>query len=107
MPISRSSSVKFIDSDAIQVKQISQASGHIPVSSQLIEQVVTTLPDEMKSFYESAKLSISTPATPGWATIESDNSVTDFFSQIVAGTKTPEQAGADFDKHLNQALNAS
>ena len=99
--------VKFIDSDAIQVKQISQASGHIPVSSQLIEQVVTTLPDEMKSFYESAKLSISTPATPGWATIESDNSVTDFFSQIAAGTKTPEQAGANFDKHLNQALNAS
>lgn len=99
--------IKFITSDDTQVKQIAEASGHVPVSDQLIEQVVKTLPDEMKSFYESAKLSISTPATPGWATIESDASVTDFFSQIAAGTKTPQQAGADFDKHLNDALNAS
>jgi N,N'-diacetylchitobiose transport system substrate-binding protein len=99
--------VKFMTSDDIQVKQISAASGHVPISDQLIEQVVKTLPDEMKSFYESAKLSISTPATPGWATIESDASVTDFFSQIADGTKTPQQAGADFDKHLNTALNAS
>ncbi len=99
--------VKFIESDDIQVKQVSQASGHIPISSQLIEQVVKTLPEEMKSFYESAKLSISTPATPGWATIESDASVTDFFSQIASGAKTPQQAAADFDQHLAKALNAS
>ena len=99
--------VKFIDSDAIQVKQISGASGHVPVSTELINQVTPTLPDEMRSFYVGAKLSISTPATPGWATIESDASVTDFFSQIAAGTKTPQQAGASFDSHLDKALNAS
>jgi N,N'-diacetylchitobiose transport system substrate-binding protein len=99
--------VKFITSDGIQVKQISGASGHVPISTELINQVTPTLPDEMKSFYVGAKLSISTPATPGWATIESDASVTDFFSQIAAGTKTPRQAGASFDSHLNKALNAS
>jgi N,N'-diacetylchitobiose transport system substrate-binding protein len=98
--------VKYITSDDIQAKQVSEASGHIPISDQLIDTVTATLPDEMKAFYQGAKLSISTPATPGWATIESDASETDFFSQVSSGNKSVAQAAADFDKHLDAALNA-
>jgi N,N'-diacetylchitobiose transport system substrate-binding protein len=97
--------VKYITSNDVQTAQISEASGHIPISDELIDQVSATLPDEMKAFYVGAKLSISTPPTPGWATIESDASVTDFFSQIATGNKTVEQAADDFDKHLDTALN--
>ena len=96
----------YIDSPKVQLDQISALDGHIPVSQSLIDQATKTLPDEMKAFYSSAKLSISTPATPGWATIESDNSVVDFFSQIATGSKSVQQAAADFDKHLQTALNA-
>jgi N,N'-diacetylchitobiose transport system substrate-binding protein len=99
--------LELIESPDIQVDQISTASGHIPVSQTLIDKATPTLPDEMKAFYASAKLSISTPATPGWATIESDKSVLDFFSQIASGSKTPEQAASDFDSHLETALNAN
>jgi N,N'-diacetylchitobiose transport system substrate-binding protein len=96
----------MIDSPDIQVDQISTLDGHIPVSQNLIDKASAALPDEMKAFYASAKLSISTPATPGWATIESDKSVLDFFSQVASGSKTPAEAASDFDSHLETALNA-
>ncbi|MCL2463812.1 MAG: extracellular solute-binding protein [Micrococcales bacterium] len=99
--------LKYITSDDAQINQIGGASGHVPISNELIDKVTPTLPDNMKSFYVGAKLSISTPATPGWATIESDNSVTDFFSSVASGAKTTQQAAADFDQHLNDALNAN
>jgi N,N'-diacetylchitobiose transport system substrate-binding protein len=50
---------------------------------------------------------VGTPATPGWATIESDKSINTFFADIATGRKTTAQAAHDFDTHLDQALNAT
>ncbi|WP_225448045.1 hypothetical protein [Streptacidiphilus sp. P02-A3a] len=50
---------------------------------------------------------MATPATPGWATIESDASINTFFADIATGRTSVAQAAASFDAHLDQALNAS
>jgi N,N'-diacetylchitobiose transport system substrate-binding protein len=49
---------------------------------------------------------VATPATPGWATIESDETINTFFADIATGRKTTLAAAQGFDAHLDQALNA-
>jgi N,N'-diacetylchitobiose transport system substrate-binding protein len=49
---------------------------------------------------------VATPATPGWATVESDKSIKDFFGDIATGRRSPAAAAGAFDAHLDQALNA-
>jgi len=50
---------------------------------------------------------LPTPATPGWATIESDSSLKSFFGDIATGHASPADAAKAFDTHLGQALNAA
>lgn len=99
--------VKVLNSPSVQVDIIANMNGHSPTSSTLVNKVIPTLPDNMKAFYEAAKVTVSTPATPGWATIESDNSLTDFFMQVASGQQSVAAAAKSFDAHLNTALNAS
>jgi N,N'-diacetylchitobiose transport system substrate-binding protein len=91
--------LKFITSSAIQVNQITNVDDAIPISTQLINKVLPSIPTELEAFYEGAKNTISTP--------ESDQSILDAFSQVVAGTKTAKASASQFDAHLNTALNAN
>ncbi|WP_194906027.1 extracellular solute-binding protein [Catenulispora rubra] len=78
-----------------------------PVSTQLIDQTVSSLQDTSQAFFAAAKNSVATPATPGWATIESDKSIKEFFADIATGRKSVADAAKGFDAHLAQALNAT
>jgi N,N'-diacetylchitobiose transport system substrate-binding protein len=98
--------LKAAASPAVQRDAIVGIDGWTPVSPQIIDQVTPTLPPVRAAFYAAAKSSGSTPATAGWATIESDKSVNTFFADIATGRKSVADAARDFDAHLTQALNA-
>jgi N,N'-diacetylchitobiose transport system substrate-binding protein len=91
---------------AVQKADIVGIDGWTPISTQLIAQTSASLPATSRAFTEAAVHSVATPATPGWATIESDASINQFFSAIATGSQSPAQAAASFDSHLDQALNA-
>ena len=99
--------LKAAASPAVQSSAIVGIDGWTPVSTQLIGSTESGLPATSTAFFDAAKSSVSTPATPGWATIESDASINTFFADIATGRKSPAQAAASFDAHLDQALNAS
>jgi N,N'-diacetylchitobiose transport system substrate-binding protein len=91
----------------VQRSAIAGIDGWTPVSTQIIDQVTPSLPPLSAAFFAAAKSSGATPATPGWATVESDKSINTFFADIATGRKSPADAAKDFDTHLDQALNAS
>lgn len=99
--------LKVAASVAVQKADIVGLDGWTPISTQLITQTESSLSTTSQAFTEAAARSVATPATPGWATIESDSSINQFFEQIATGTQSPAQAAASFDNHLDQALNAS
>ena len=99
--------LKAATSPAVQSSAIVGIDGWTPISTQLIESTKSSLPPTSTAFFEAAESSVSTPATPGWATIESDSSINTFFADIATGRKSVAQAAAGFDSHLDQALNAS
>ena len=92
---------------AVQKSAIAGIDGWTPVSTQIIDQVTPTLPTLSAAFFTAAKSSGSTPATPGWATVESDKTINTFFADIATGRKSVTDAAKDFDAHLDQALNAA
>ena len=98
--------LKAAASPQVQREAIVGLDGWTPISAQIIDQVSPTLPPVTAAFYTAAKSSGTTPATPGWATIESDKSINTFFADIATGRKTPLAAAQGFDAHLDQALNA-
>jgi N,N'-diacetylchitobiose transport system substrate-binding protein len=99
--------LKTAASPALQRAAIVGIDAWTPVSTQLIDATEATLPATSAAFFTAAKTSVGTPATPGWATIESDQSINTFFADIATGRATVAQAARDFDSHLDQALNAA
>jgi N,N'-diacetylchitobiose transport system substrate-binding protein len=99
--------LKAATSPSVQKADIVGIDGWTPVSTQLIAQTSGSLPATSKAFAVAAEHSVATPATPGWATIESDASINQFFAAIATGSQTPPQAAQSFDTHLDQALNAA
>jgi len=99
--------LKAATSASVQKDAIVGADGWTPISTQLIDQTSGSLPAVSQAFAAAAKNSVATPATPGWATIESDKSINTFFADIATGRKSTAQAAKDFDAHLGQALNAT
>ena len=99
--------LKTAASVEVQKADIVGLDGWTPVSTQLIAQTSGSLSQTSKAFAAAAERSVATPATPGWATIESDASINQFFSSIATGGQSPAQAAKSFDSHLDQALNAS
>jgi N,N'-diacetylchitobiose transport system substrate-binding protein len=99
--------LKVVTSVAVQKADIVGLDGWTPISTQLITQTADSLSDTSKAFAQAAVRSVATPATPGWATIESDASINQFFASIATGSQSPRQAAASFDDHLDQALNAA
>jgi N,N'-diacetylchitobiose transport system substrate-binding protein len=91
---------------AVQRSAIVGIDGWTPVSTQIIDQASGLLPPTSAAFLTAAKSSVATPATPGWATVESDKSIKDFFGDIATGRRSPAAAAGAFDAHLDQALNA-
>ena len=98
--------LKAATSTSVQTSAVVGIDGWTPVSTQLIDQTSGTLSATSQAFSIAAKNSVATPATPGWATIESDQTINTFFSDIATGRKSTLQAAQGFDSHLNQALNA-
>lgn len=99
--------LKAATSVSVQTGAIVGTDGWTPVSTQLIDQTSASLSATSRAFAAAAKRSVATPATPGWATIESDKSINGFFADIATGRKNAAQAAKDFDAHLDQALNAT
>lgn len=99
--------LKAATSTPVQTGAIVGTDGWTPVSIQLIDQTSASLSPASQAFAAAAKHSVATPATPGWATIESDKSINGFFADIATGRKSVAQAAKDFDAHLDQALNAA
>jgi N,N'-diacetylchitobiose transport system substrate-binding protein len=91
---------------AVQRSAVAGIDHWTPISTQVIDQVTPSLPPLSAAFVTAAKSSGSTPATPGWATVESDKSINTFFADIATGRKSVADAARDFDAHLDQALNA-
>ena len=99
--------LKAATSVAVQKADIVGIDGWTPISTQLITQTSSSLSPTSQAFAAAAARSVATPATPGWATIESDASINQFFSSIATGSASPAQAAQSFDSHLDQALNAT
>jgi N,N'-diacetylchitobiose transport system substrate-binding protein len=99
--------LEMITSPSVQINQLTKLDGHMPVTDKLIDKVTPSIPAEQRGFFTSAKKSYSTPATPGWATIETDQSVLAFFSEVCAGTSTVQQSAETFSTHLTKALNGN
>ncbi|MFE0465388.1 extracellular solute-binding protein [Kitasatospora sp. NPDC058965] len=98
--------LKAATSQAVQTAAIVGTDHWTPVSTQLLDSTAAGLPATSAAFLQAAHDSVGTPATPGWATIESDLSINQFFADIATGHKSVAQAAKDFDAHLDQALNA-
>lgn len=98
--------LKAATSQAVQTSAIVGGDGWTPASTELIDSTSASRTDVLRAFSEAGRNSVATPATPGWATIESDNTLRSFFADIATGRKSPAQAAKDFDAHLTQALNA-
>lgn len=99
--------LKAATSVAVQKADIVGIDGWTPISTQLITETAGSLAPDAAAFAAAAARSEATPATPGWATIESDATINQFFASIATGSATPAQAAQNFDSHLDQALNAT
>jgi N,N'-diacetylchitobiose transport system substrate-binding protein len=99
--------LKAATSKEVQTSAIVGMDHWTPVSTELIDATKASVPPTSTAFFEAAKTSTGTPATPGWATIESDKSINTFFADIATGRKSTAQAAEAFDAHLDQALNAA
>jgi N,N'-diacetylchitobiose transport system substrate-binding protein len=99
--------LKAATDPTVQKTSVVGVDGWTPVSTQIIDAAGSSVPATAQAFYAAAKNSVATPATPGWATIESDNSLKSFFGDIATGHASPADAAKAFDTHLDQALNAA
>lgn len=97
--------LKFIASPDIQLDQLTIADGHTPNTTELLEKASGMVAPNLKEFFVAAEKSFSTPASAGWSTIETDNSVANFYSTVAAGTSSPEAAAKEFSDHLVSSLN--
>jgi N,N'-diacetylchitobiose transport system substrate-binding protein len=99
--------LKAATDPAVQASAIVGIDHWIPASTEVIDQTIGTLPPTSQAFFSAAENSVPTPAVAGWATVESDKSIDDFFADIATGRKSPADAAKSLDEHLDQALNAA
>ncbi|PYY40084.1 MULTISPECIES: extracellular solute-binding protein [unclassified Curtobacterium] len=97
--------VKIASSPDIQSEYVYGDNGWIPNSTDGIKAADSTLSDVNKGFFTAALNSKATPANSRWADLEGDQSINTLFSSVVSGSKTPEEAAADFDEAADAALN--
>jgi N,N'-diacetylchitobiose transport system substrate-binding protein len=97
--------VKIAAGPAFQDKFVFGHDGWIPNSAEGIKAAQTAgLSEQQQGFFAGALSSKATPAAAQWPTLEGDKSINQVFSAVVAGSKTPEAAGKEFDSHLESTL---
>jgi N,N'-diacetylchitobiose transport system substrate-binding protein len=89
----------------IQSEYVALADVHLPTTKEMLAQVTPTVPELMQPFHAAGEDTFSTPATPGWTSIEGDESFRWFFEEIATSKMTPSEAAADFGAHLETVLN--
>jgi N,N'-diacetylchitobiose transport system substrate-binding protein len=98
---------KIASSPEIQNANVFGNDGWIPNSVEGVEAAQSSgqLSDLTTSFFTAALNSRSTPAAANWPTIEVDRSVFQFFSSVASGAKSPKDAAAEIDAHIDSVLN--
>lgn len=98
--------VKIAASDEIQQKWVFRNDGWLPNSVEGLDKAMkaSDFPQVQKGFFDAAKDSKSTPASPNWATIEGDKSINEFTQSVATGTSSPKEAAQKFDSHLDEVL---
>lgn len=98
--------VKIAASPDIQMEHIFGKQGWIPNSVELLDKAIATpdFPEIQKGFFEAAKNSKATPASPQWATIEGDKSINELFTTLATGAQNPADAAKAFDAHLDEVF---
>ena len=98
--------VKIAASSSIQEKYVYGSNGWIPNSVNLVDSIMSSsdFPEQKKGFFEAAKNSKATPASPNWSTIEGDKSINEMFSAIATGSQSVQEATKTFDAHANEVL---
>ena len=98
--------VKIAASSDIQEKYVYGTNGWIPNSVNLVDSIMSSadFPAQKKGFFEAAKNSKATPASPNWSTIEGDKSINDMFSAIATGSQSVQDAAKTFDSHADEVL---
>jgi len=100
--------VKIAASPDIQNTYVFANDGWTPNSVEGVKAAQKTdLPPLTAGFFAAALNSKSTPAAANWATIEGDLSINQFFSSIASGAKSPADAAAGFDSHIESVLNGN
>lgn len=97
---------KIAASPDIQKNYVYGKDGWIPNSTEGIAAAQSSVKPLQSGFFTAALNSKSTPASADWATIEGDNSITDFFAAIASGSKSTADAASSFDSHIESTLNA-
>lgn len=97
--------VKIAAGPDIQQEFVFGHDGWIPNSAEGIAFAQESLDDVKVSFFTAALNSKATPANANWTTIESNKAVNQLFSAIASGSKSVEQAAADFDEDADKTLN--
>ncbi|MEK0306849.1 sugar ABC transporter substrate-binding protein [Bifidobacterium favimelis] len=98
--------VKIAASDEIQQNWVFKNDGWLPNSVEGLDQAMKSsdFPEVQKGFFDAAKDSKSTPASPNWATVEGDKSINEFTQNVATGSMSTKEAAQKFDKHLDEVL---
>lgn len=95
--------VKLMTSPTYQTMMVHN-DGLMPNATSLLS-VGKSLPGQA-DYYKAAQHSDFTPASPGWATVEADNTMETLFSDIATGKMSVAAAAKATDSQLNTLLNA-
>lgn len=97
---------KIAASSTIQQNYVYGSSSWLPNSTEMVNAVMKSsgFPAYKKGFFEAALNSKATPASPNWATLEGDNSITDMFSSIASGSASVANATKTFDSHADSVF---
>ena len=91
-------------SPEIQTEYVFGDQGLMPNSEESIAAVEGDLSQTKIGFFSAALNSRATPASPGWAEVESANLLQNLFSTVASGAATPEEAAATYDAKASDAL---
>ncbi|WP_314649057.1 extracellular solute-binding protein [uncultured Microbacterium sp.] len=97
--------VKIAASPEIQREFVVGVDKWIPNSVEGIEFAQETLDEVRSSFFTAALTSKATPANANWTTIESNKDINSLFSAVASGSKSIEDAAADYDAAADKTLN--
>ncbi|RBP97254.1 ABC transporter substrate-binding protein [Bifidobacterium aemilianum] len=98
--------LKIAASDEIQQTWVFEHDGWLPNSVQGLDKAMKSdkFPQVQKGFFEAAKNSKTTPASPNWADIEADKSVNDFTKTVATGSSSIKDAAQQFDAHMDEVF---